>query len=70
MTSPMLPSTEMPSAPPSSKAVSDTPDAAPARSGGADPTTSSVVSPKTGAKPNEMTTDDTTMRASPSAVPT
>ena len=41
---PMLPRIEIPSAPPSSAPVSEMPDAAPARSGGADPTMSSVVS--------------------------
>ena len=53
----MLPRIEIPSAPPSSAPVSEIPDAAPARSGGADPTMSSVVSPKTGARPSEMTTE-------------
>ena len=38
----------MPSAPPSSEPVSEIPDAAPARSGGAEPTISSVVAMKTG----------------------
>ena len=66
----MLPRIEIPSAPPSSDAVSEMPDAAPARSGGADPTISSVVSPKTGPKPSEMTTDDRTMIARPSGPPT
>ena len=50
----------MPSAPPSSAAVSLIPDAAPARSGGADPTIISVVRPNTGANPSEMTTDAVT----------
>ena len=47
----------MPSAPPSSDAVSEMPDAAPARSGGAEPTMSSVVREKTGARPSEMMTE-------------
>ena len=63
---PMLPRIEIPSAPPSSKALSEIPEAAPARSGGAEPTTSSVVRPKTGARPSEMMTDATTTIASPS----
>ena len=49
----------MPSAPPSSAAVSEIPDAAPAFSAGAEPTTSSVVSPNTGPMPSEITTDAT-----------
>ena len=54
---PMLPRIAMPSAPPSSAPVSEMPDAAPARSGGADPTISSVVRVNTGARPSEMMTD-------------
>ena len=37
--------------------VSEMPEAAPARSGGAEPTISSVVRPNTGARPSEMTTE-------------
>ena len=46
------------------------PDAAPARSGGADPTISSVVSPNTGARPSEMITEAITSWTSPSVVGT
>ncbi|MNU00780.1 hypothetical protein D3C72_2440030 [compost metagenome] len=46
----------MPSAPPNSKLVSEIADAAPARSGGAEPTIRSVVSVPTGAKPRQRTT--------------
>ena len=60
----------MPSAPPNSAPVSEIPDAAPARSGGAEPTMSSVVSPKTGARPSEITTEARTTTARPSAPPT
>jgi hypothetical protein len=56
----------MPRAPPNSAPVSLMPDAAPARAGGAAPTMSSVVSPKTGARPSEMTTEASTIVASPS----
>ncbi len=66
----MLPRIEMPSAPPSSDAVSEIPDAAPARSGGAVPTMSSVVSVNTGASASEMRTDAATTTARPSAPPT
>jgi hypothetical protein len=53
---PMLPKTAMPRAPPSSPVVSEIADAAPAHSSGADPTTRSVVSVNTGARPkDEMT---------------
>ncbi len=56
MVVPILPMTAMPRAPPSSPVVSEIADAAPARSGGADPTTKSVVSVNTGARPkDEMT---------------
>src|SRR5688500_11871780 len=67
---PMLPRTDRPRAPPSSAAVSDMPVAAPARSGGAEPTMSSVVRPNSGASPSEITTDEaTTSQASPGPVP-
>ena len=49
----MLPNTAMASAPPNSALVSEIADAAPARSGGAEPTTMSVVSVNTGAMPSE-----------------
>ncbi len=53
---PMLPKIAMPRAPPSSAVVSEIADAAPARSGGVDPTTRSVVNVNTGASPkDEMT---------------
>jgi hypothetical protein len=52
----MLPLIAMPRAPPSSPVFSEIADAAPARSGGADPTIRSVVSVNTGARPkDEMT---------------
>ena len=55
----------MPSAPPSSAPVSEMPDAAPASSGGADPTIRSVVAVNTGASPSEMITDaPTSVRSS------
>ena len=44
----------IPRAPPSSAPVSEMPEAAPACSGGAEPTISSVVSPNTGAMPREI----------------
>src|SRR6266540_3578531 len=53
MATPMLPRIAMPSAPPSSAPVSEIPEAAPARSGGADPTIRSVVAVNTGASPRE-----------------
>ena len=62
---PILPRIERPSAPPSSEAVSEMPDAAPARSGGADPTISSVVSENTGARPSEMMIEPMTTAGSP-----
>ena len=49
----MLPKMAMPSAPPNSALVSEIAEAAPARSGGADPTIRSVVSVNTGAMPSE-----------------
>jgi hypothetical protein len=55
---PILPKTAMPRDPPSSAVVSEIADAVPAYSGGADPTTRSVVSINTGARPkDEMTTN-------------
>src|SRR6266568_1497657 len=66
----MTPRMAMPSAPPNSAAVSESADAAPARSGGADPTTRSVVRVSTGARPSENTTDPVTRRASPAVLPT
>src|SRR5688572_18755840 len=53
---PILPNTAIPNAPPNSALVSDIADAAPARSGGADPMIRSVVSVNTGATPIESTT--------------
>ena len=47
----------MPSAPPSSAPVSEIPEAAPARSGGAEQTIRSVVAVNTGASPSEMTSE-------------
>jgi hypothetical protein len=46
----------MPRTPPSSPVVSEIADAAPACSGGADPTTRPVASVKMGARPRENTT--------------
>ena len=60
----MLPITAMPSAPPNSELVSDSADAAPARSGGAAVRTMSVVSVTTGVRPSENTTDPATSIAS------
>ena len=51
----MLPISAMPSAPPSSALVSDSAEAAPARSGGADPRMMSVVNAATGVSPREKT---------------
>jgi hypothetical protein len=55
-----LPRMAMPSAPPSSAPVSEIPDAAPACSGRAEPTISSVVNPNTGASPSEISSDAAT----------
>ena len=66
----MLPRIDSPSAPPSSKNVSDIPDAAPARSGGAALTIISVVSDNTGASPSEIRTDAVTSRPRLFDVPT
>src|SRR5512145_563568 len=63
----MLPITAMPNAPPSSLLVSDSADAAPARSGGAALRTMSVVNVTTGVKPREKTTDPATRIASAGA---
>src|SRR5688572_29285856 len=52
---PMLPNSAIPSAPPNSAEVSERPEAAPARSGGADPMMRSVVRVKTGDEPIENT---------------
>ena len=49
----MLPKTAIPKAPPSSELVSEIPDAAPARSGGAVPTRMSVARVVAGARPKE-----------------
>jgi hypothetical protein len=57
-------------APPSSASVSEMPEAAPARSGGAEPTISSVFNLNTGARPSEITTQDVTSRTRPSEAPT
>jgi hypothetical protein len=59
---PMLPKTAMPRAPPSSPVVSEIADAAPARSGGADPTIRSVVSVNTGARPKDEMTNPVTRK--------
>src|SRR6266545_879948 len=53
----MLPRMAMPSAPPSSAPVSEIPEAAPARSGGAEPTIRSVVAVNTGASPSDTTSE-------------
>ena len=55
----MLPNTAMPSAPPNSALVSEMADAAPARSGGAEPMIRSVVSVNTGARPSEKIVEPT-----------
>ena len=47
----------MPNAPPSSAPVSEIPEAAPARSGGAEETIRSVVAPNTGARPREASSE-------------
>ena len=61
----MLPRMAMPSAPPSSAPVSEIPEAAPAFSGGALPTISSVVRVNTGDSASEITTDAATTIARP-----
>lgn len=63
MAVPMLPRIAMLSAPPSSAVVSEIADAAPARSGGADPTTRLVASVKTGARPREEMASPVAMTA-------
>ena len=50
----------MPNVPPSSLPVSEMPEAAPARSGGAEPTIRSVVAVNTGASPRETTQEAAT----------
>ena len=55
----------MPSAPPSSELVSEIAAAAPARSGGAEPTIRSVPSVITGARPREKIVVPTTMPVRP-----
>ena len=65
MATPIEPMMAMPRAPPSSAPVSEIPEAAPACSGGAEPTISSVVSPNTGASPSEMITEPSTSGTSP-----
>src|SRR4029453_14744851 len=68
----MLPRIAMPSAPPSSAPVSEIPEAAPARSGGAEETIRSVVAVNTGASPSEMASEAParTARAGPGGPPT
>lgn len=61
----MVPRIAIPAAPPSSELVSEIAAAAPARSGGAVPTTKSVASVKTGASPSEKMTDAVTSTARP-----
>ncbi len=63
----MLPSTAIPSAPPNSAPVSEIAEAAPAFSGGAEPTIRSVATAATGDSPSEKTTDPATSAASESA---
>ena len=70
MATPIEPMMAMPRAPPSSAPVSEIPEAAPACSGGAEPTISSVVSPNTGASPSEMITEPSTSGTSPPLTPT
>src|SRR5262245_31700234 len=62
----MLPKMAMPSAPPNSVLVSDNPEAAPARCGGADPSTIPTTRLVTGANPSPNTADPATTTASPS----
>src|SRR6266545_2470225 len=57
MATPMLPRIAMPSAPPSSPPVSEIPEAAPARSGGAELTTRLVVAVNTGASPSDTSSE-------------
>src|SRR6266568_2147787 len=67
MAVPTTPRIAMPSAPPNSALVSASADAAPARSGGADPTARSVAKVSTGASARENTTEPVTRTASPAA---
>jgi hypothetical protein len=62
---PTLPSTAIPSAPTNSALVSEMPEAAPARSGGALPMIRSVPSVKTGASPSDMTIEAVTRMGRP-----
>src|SRR5260370_20857611 len=62
----MLPRTAIPRAPPNSVLVSDSPEAAPADSGGADPRTIPTTRLVTGASPSPNTADPITTTASPS----
>src|SRR6266566_1682101 len=61
----MLPSRAIPSAPPSSVPVSDSPEATPARSGGTAPTIWSVARVTTGETPTASRTEPVTRTASP-----
>jgi hypothetical protein len=70
MATPMLPRMAMPRAPPSSLPVSEMPEAAPARSGGADPTIRLVVAVNTGASPTETTAEAVTRMARSADPPT
>src|SRR5829696_4715546 len=65
MAVPMLPRIAMPRAPPNSAPVSEIPEAAPARSGGALPTMTSVARVPTGATPSVRTTEAITRTESP-----
>src|SRR5688572_18915799 len=62
---PILPNTAIPSAPPNSADVSEIADAAPARSGGADPMIRSVVKVNTGETPTENTNVDSAKTTNP-----
>src|SRR5215217_4952613 len=64
----MLPRIAMPRAPPNSAPVSEIPEAAPARSGGALPTMTSVAREPTGATPSVRMTEPITRTASPQDV--
>src|ERR671915_846174 len=67
MATPMLPNTAIPSAPPSSAAVSEIPAAAPARSGGAEPMIRSFVNVKSGEVPSENSTDARAITQNPAS---
>jgi membrane protein implicated in regulation of membrane protease activity len=60
-----LPKTAIPNAPPNSALVSDSPEAIPARSGGAVPTTRSVAIVNTGAKPRLLIVASATLAGTP-----